>query len=318
MPHTLLPGETGAVLPATPPEGVTATAHAVGRGAAEAAAKLPLLGHLVRLGHIVRGIIYFLPGLLALRLAIATPGGTGAAITPTGAIDLIAQQPLGRFLMVPIAVGLAAYALWGGVRAVLDPLDRGHSTKGILTRLGYLTSAVAFAGLFFAAFQFLSGASAHVLGDRDWTASVLSKPAGRWIVGIIGVCWIAGAGITQMVIGWKGLFADDLKRETMSATEYRWAVRLGRIGITARGVVFTVIGMLLVGVALKTNPSHVQGMDGALLTLSQQPFGRLLIAGVGLGLMAFGAFSMMCARWMRLTSSGSSHSSQPRRHPNIV
>ena len=277
------------------------------------------MGQLIRLGYIVRGIIYFLPGLIALRLALANAGASSAGITPSGAVELIAQQPLGRVLMLPIAVGLAAYALWGGARAIFDPLDRGKSTKGVLMRLGYLTSAVAFAGLFLAALKFVSGSSAHVIGDADWTVALLAKPAGRWIVGIIGVCWIAGAGITQMVIGWKGLFESDLKEEIMSSTERHWAIRLGRIGITARGVVFTIIGFLLVGVALNTNPSHARGMDGALLTLSQQPFGRLLIAAAALGLMAFGVFSMMCARWMRLDSNGSTRLTELRpKHSHSV
>jgi hypothetical protein len=41
-------------------------------------------------------------------------------------------------------------------------------------------------------------------------------------------------------------------------------------------------------------------MDGALLALARQPFGRMLLAAAGLGLVAFGVFSAMCARWMRM------------------
>ncbi len=291
---------------------IAAGAHAVGH-AADAASEHPVAGYLMRLGFIVRGIIYFLPGILALRLALDAPGGggSGSAITPTGALEMIAQQPLGRFLLIPIAVGLAGYAVWGLVRAVLDPLNRGNSVKGIGARIGYLLSAVAYAGLFVATYNFISGTMAHIPADRDWTAELLAKPSGRWMVGIIGLCWIAGAGITQIVIGWKASFEKDLRQERMSSTERRWAVRLGRVGHVARGVVFTIVGMLVVTAALTIGSQQSRGMDGALLELLKQPYGRILLAAVALGLMVFAAYSMMCARWMRLPSKG------PRQHEHF-
>ena len=75
---------------------------------------------------------------------------------------------------------------------------------------------------------------------------------------------------------------------------------LGHFGTVARGVVFTIIGVLLIAAAMHANPQRGVGMDGALLALARQPFGRVLLAGAGLGLVAFGLFSAMCARWMRM------------------
>ena len=94
-------------------------------------------------------------------------------------------------------------------------------------------------------------------------------------------------------------FADDLDLGRVSPAERRWALRLGRFGIAARGAVFTIIGILMVGAALHAS-SHSGGMDDALLALARQPFGRALLAVAGLGLVAFGVFSAMCARWMRM------------------
>lgn len=310
MSHSVHPHEARDAVPAAV-EPMAAGAHAVGQ-AADAAAEHPVTGHLMRLGYIVRGIIYFLPGVLALRLALGAQGG-GAAITPGGALEVIAQQPLGRFLLIPIAVGLAGYSLWGLVRAGLDPLDRGNSAKGIVTRLGYLLSAIAYAGLFAATFSFIAGSMSHVSTDRDWTADLLAQPAGRWMVGVIGLCWIAGAGITQIVIGWRGSFEKDLRHERMSPGERWWATHLGRVGVTSRGVVFTIVGMLIVAAALYLDPQRSSGMDGALLELSKQPYGRLLLSVVALGLMVFGLFSVMCARWMRLPSKESPPREQAHR-----
>jgi hypothetical protein len=256
---------------------------------------------LARFGLIVRGIIYFVPGVLALQLALGAGGG---AVTQTGAIEMIGHQPFGRGLLIATAIGLAGYALWGVVRAVFDPLHKGHSATGLAKRFGFATSALAYAGLLSATLRYLAGALSHMAQPYDWTAGLLVRPFGAWLLGIIGLCWIGGAGIAEIARGARGAFKEDLDLGRVSPAERRWAMRLGRFGIVARGVVFTVVGMLLIAAAFHANPNHTQGMDGALLALARQPFGRMLLAAAGLGLVAFGMFSAMCARWMRMRVAG--------------
>jgi len=250
----------------------------------------------LRFGYVVRGVIYLIPGALALQLALGTHG---AAITPTGAIEMIGRQPFGRVLLVVIAVGLAGYVLWGLIRAILDPLGRGHSPGGILRRLGFVVSAFGNGGLLAATVGLIAGAIPHAA--RDWSSDLLARPLGSWLLGIIGVCWIAGAGILQIVGGWRGSFERDLDPARMNRAEHRWAMRLGRFGIVARGVVFTIIGVFLVTTALHANPGKEHGMDGALLRLSHEPFGRLLLGATALGLVLFGVFSVLSAHWMRVS-----------------
>jgi len=261
----------------------------------------PWIERLARFGTIVRGIVYFVPGVLALRLALGTHG---SATTQTGAIEMIGHQPFGRALLGAVAVGLAGYSLWGVIRVLLDPLHKGHSPRGLAKRFGFATSALAYASLFVATLRYLLGAMGHMAKPYDWTAGLLARPFGAWLVGIVGVCWIAGAGIGEIAKGWRGSFAEDLDLELRSRTERRWAMRLGRVGIVARGVVFAVIGILMVGIATHSNPDHAYGMDRALLTLARQPFGRFLLAAAGLGLVTFGVYSAMCARWMRMRFAG--------------
>jgi hypothetical protein len=265
----------------------------------------------MRLGYIARGLVYLVPGVLALRLAIGTHG---AMITQTETIGVIGRQPLGRLLLIPVAVGLAGYALWGMVRAVLDPLRKGHSVRGIMERLGYAMSGLAYAGLLAATVRFLASAARHTAKDRDWAAELLAKPSGAWLLGIVGLCWIAGAGVLQISEGWRGSFKDDLALERMGSGERRWAARLGHVGIVARGVVFSIIGMLLVAAALHANPHMESGLDGAMLELTRHPFGRILLAAVAMGLIAFGVFSVMCARWMRMGATA--HASGSRSFPS--
>lgn len=273
-------------------------------GLARAAAGNSWTGRLARFGMIVRGVIYFVPGALALRMAM---GQQHASMTQQGAIEMIGQQPFGRLLLIVVAVGLGGYAIWGVVRSVFDPMDRGHTPIGIVQRTGYLISALAYAGLFAATLRYFADSRAHLV-PQDWTASLLARPFGAVVVAVVGLCWIFGSGLMQIVQGWKGSFERDLDLARMSRAEEQLARRLGRIGLVSRGIVFTVIGVLLLAAAARARPHLDVGLDGALMQILHQPFGRLLLGAAGIGLMAFGCYSAMCARWLRIphAASGSS------------
>jgi hypothetical protein len=270
--------------------------------AATAVAGNAWVGRFVRFGCVVRGTLYLLIGMLALRLSLGT---SGEAMTLSGAISLIGHQPFGHVLLIGVSVGLAGYSLWGLIRAVLDPLHEGHSFAAIMSRLGSAGSALAFAGLLLVTLQLIMGPLPHIPASRDWTTELLAKSLGVWLVGIIGLCAIAGSVLGEIVPGWRGRFARDLDLGRRSPAERRWAMWLGRVGMVTRGIVFTIIGVFMVATAFHANPHHVAGTNGALLGLLRQPFGRTLLATAGLGLMAFGAFSLMGARWMRMTVRGS-------------
>lgn len=252
----------------------------------------------MRSGYLVRGVIYLVIGLIALRLAF---GIRGAAMSQTGAIVMIGHQPFGLFLLVSVCVGLAGYSLWGAVCALLDPLHEGHSLGGLLARAGFASSAIAYAGLLVVTIRFIvAGTRPHAVTSYSWVAALLAKPYGAWLIGIIGIATIAGAVVGEIIPGIRGSFRGDLDLARRSRSEHRWAMRMGRIGIITRGIVFAIIGIYLVAAAFHANPHHQTGTDGALLGLARQPFGLALLAGAGIGLIVFGVFSMMCARWTRM------------------
>ena len=137
---------------------------------------------LARFGLIVRGVIASCR-VLALQLALGTHG---AAMTQTGAIEMIGHQPFGRVLLVAVAVGLAGYSLWGVIRVVFDPLHKGHSPLGLAKRFGFATSALAYASLLLITIRYLMGALTHIAKLYDWTAGLLAKPFGAWLLGAVG------------------------------------------------------------------------------------------------------------------------------------
>jgi len=198
-------------------------------------------------------------------------------------------------------LGLLAYALWRLFQGLLDPEKEGTNLRGIAKRLDHSLN-----GLFHASPA--SGAGVLVLGvsggggggsPDDWTARFMAQPFGRWLTVILGLV-IVGIGLFQFYKAYKADFRDELKLGEMSAREDTWATRVGRLGYAARGVVLGVIGTFLVQAALQTEPDKARGLGGALRTLARQPFGPYVLGAVALGLVAYGAFMFVMARYRKI------------------
>jgi uncharacterized protein DUF1206 len=68
----------------------------------------------------------------------------------------------------------------------------------------------------------------------------------------------------------------------------------------ARGVVFALAGVLVIEAAITHKPGKAGGIDKALLTLRNQPFGEFLLVLAALGLIIFGIYGLCEARWRRV------------------
>lgn len=275
-------------------------ARQTARGVRHAAAN-PWVERLERFGYITRGVVYATIGVLALQLAMGSGGG---ATTQTGAIARLGSQPFGKALLILIVLGLASYSLWGFVRAIFDSLHRGDDFKGSVARLGFAFSGLSYGLLLIPTLQFLmnQGGSAQAGGSADISVQLFKLPFGVWLVAGFGLLWI-GVGLGQLYTAYKVDFMQDFQVGRMSAPEKLWAKRLGQIGYAARGIVFAIIGVLILQSALTHNPSQAQGFDTALLKLAQAPNGTLLLSGVALGLIAFGIFSALSARWIKVSAT---------------
>jgi hypothetical protein len=272
---------------------------------ARRAAANPGLKFLQRLGYVVRGVLYTTMGVLALRIALGKPGGRATDLT--GSLVYLIDNPYGKWVLFVAIVGLAAYSLWGVIRAVLDPLNRGSDPSGYMERLGFLSSATSYGALAFFGLQVLTGAkpaSSGVDSTQKAITALFSHPAGGLLTTGVGAVAI-GIGIGQFTEAYRATFKNDLKGAEMTNTERNVVVALGRLGMLARGVIFTIIGWFVVQAGLHHDPSQVQGFGGAFIFLLGNPFGPWLLGGVALGFIALGLHSFACARWVRLMGSPS-------------
>jgi hypothetical protein len=58
-----------------------------------------------------------------------------------------------------------------------------------------------------------------------------------------------------------------------------------------------------VGAGFHLDPQESEDLGGALLRLLREPFGRPLLTLVASGLITFGVYSILCARWARLRAA---------------
>jgi len=272
-----------------------------GTSAVKRAAENPFLALLERLGYVVRGALYAVMGLLALGVALGIVGGQTTDLP--GSLVFLTANPFGKLMLVVVVVGLAAYSLWGFIRAIYDPLHRGKGASGYAARLGFVSSAVSYAAIVFLAIQLLAGSSGGAGNSTQKTiAAILVHPGGGWLTVIIGVVAIV-VGLGQFLEAYRATFKEDLKGAEMTNSERVNVVRLGRLGMFARGVTFVVLGWFVVQAGIHHDPAQAQGFGGAFAFLLAQPFGRVILGIVALGFVALGLHSFACARWIRLMRS---------------
>lgn len=263
---------------------------------AQDAAANPWVERLARLGFAAKGIVYALVGLLAAQAAF----GSGGQKTDTqGALQTIVTQPFGRILLSFVALGLLGYALWRFVEAAADPEQKGSDAKGILQRCSYAGNGLIYAGLALTAVRIVLGSRDSSNASQDWTARLLAQPFGQWLVGTAGAL-VIGLGFYQFYAAYKATFRQQLKLAEMSKAEQGWTVRIGRLGLAARGVVFGVIGFFLIQAARQSNPNQARGLGGALTSLEQQPYGSWLLGIVAIGLIAYGIYYLIQARYRQI------------------
>jgi hypothetical protein len=258
------------------------------------AANSPAVHAVARAGLTARGVIYILVGWIAVLVAI---GHSSREADQSGALQLLAGKPYGMVSLWLLGIGFVAYALWRFIEAAFGVTGEGDGIGPRLKSLGRGLVYAAFAAL---TFQVIAGAHSSQAGrQEDITATVMHHSGGRWLVGIVGLIVVI-AGIALIAQGLRRKFMRDLQTSQMSRRTHRIVEWLGVIGTSARGLVFALAGVLVIDAAVTYNPSKSGGVDKALLTLRDQPFGEFLLAIVALGLVVFGLYGLCEARWRRV------------------
>lgn len=272
------------------------------QGSRAAGATAPKLEGLARVGFASKALLYVVVGVLAVRAA----AGMGGQITGTkGALREIVDHPFGKTLLIVMGVGLLGYAAWRVIQGFADPERKGSDAKGIALRITYVLRGIAHAYLAVQAFRV---ASAHSAGGQDGAAAkqassqAMQLPFGNWLV-IIGGIGVACFGLYQVYRAWEAKLDKQLDFPRLRREAGEWAVLVSRFGIAARGVVFVMIGTLLVTAGRHHDPSQAGGVGEAFAALEQAPYGRAVLLIVALGMVAYGAYVAIQARYRHISAT---------------
>ncbi|WP_258803003.1 DUF1206 domain-containing protein [Pseudarthrobacter sp. NS4] len=262
--------------------------------AIEEASNHKVLDVLARAGFAVMALLHVIVGFIAVAVAFGQPGEA----EPTGAIEQLAANPWGPFVMWTCVAACGGLSLWQASEATLRM--RGRPRKERVAKLissGFLAIAYGSVGLSFAGFAVgLRGDSGD--STRDFSASLMANPLGLWLLVALGLT-IVGIGIYFVVKGVRRNFKEELFHFD-GTRRGRIIDTLGVTGHVAKGIALNLTGLLFVIAAAKHSPEESTGLDGSLKALRDHPFGPYLLVAIGAGFIAYGIFALIRSRFGRM------------------
>lgn len=254
-----------------------------------------LMQVLGRAGMVCYGLVHIVVAYLAIQVAL---GDSGQQADQSGAIQEVGATSFGAVVLWVLAIGLVAYGLWQLSMAALGYGWVPKKGKRARKRVAAVARAVVGISLGIYAGRLVTGSGGGQSGNQqqqEFTAKLLALPAGPFLVGIVAAV-VLGVAVSEIRKGIKKSFLKDLALQDLPNGTQQWVRRLGVFGYIAKGVVFGIVGVLLLFAAFRANPAEAGGLDRALKTLAAQPFGTFALIVVAVGFAAFGVYCFAAAR----------------------
>ncbi|QCR22197.1 DUF1206 domain-containing protein [Pontibacter sp. SGAir0037] len=255
-----------------------------------------------KFGLTAKGIVYCLVGTIAFMAAFRINGNSTEDASRSSVFSFILQQPFGQVLLALIAVGLLCFALWRIIQAVKDTEQKGSDPMGIGRRISY-----AFSGIVYGSFAVL--AAKMVMGSRGsdggedsrqtLARELLQQPFGQWLAGAVAIGTMIW-GLSQIYRSFSGKYKKSVQRAHHTRTTENILLKTGKVGYLARGVVLNIIGYLFLKAALDANPQEAGNTTSAFRFLQESSYGSFLLGTVALGLICYGIFMFVRARYQAL------------------
>jgi hypothetical protein len=270
---------------------------------ADEAGNSETLENLARVGLLAYGLVHVLVAWLAIELAWF--GGNSKSADQSGAMSTLADSPVGKPLLWVIALGFVALAAWQAAEVLRwrgQWTASGKARAKALQNSGKaLVKSVVYVVLAVLAVKFALGSGkSSSQQQQKTTAGVFGWPAGRWLVGAVGLVLI-GVGIYHVYKGVTKRFLKEIDTSDASPSALGLVTRLGQVGFPGKGVALAGVGALLLWAAITFDPSKARGLDGAMHAILDLPFGQILLTLVALGIAAFGAYLFVRARYPERT-----------------
>lgn len=252
-----------------------------------------------KFGLTAKGVVYCLVGIIAFMAAFELGGQSTESAGKSNILKTIQDLPAGNVILGVVALGLLCYAIWRFIQAVKDTENKGTDAKGVGMRLRYVFSGLVYAALAFLAGRMVLGNSGGGSGGdtrETLAAKLLEQPFGQWLVGILAV-GIMITGIYQIYYGYSEKYKKKVQSSGLKHEVEHQMIRAGKVGYMARGVVWLVIGYLFLQAALKSSAQQAGGSSDAFQLIENASYGSFILGAVALGLICYGVFMFMRAKY---------------------
>lgn len=254
--------------------------------------KRPWVRWYMRLGHGTKGVFYGLIGLFAINDIIhdqPVVAGSEAVLAD------LKNWPLSSGILGLLSFGLLGYVLWRLIQASIDP---GHteslSVRQVLQRCGYVVSGLTYLGVA----QSAAKLALNLVVDFDDTiedlASVLfEREVGPWMLLGVGIGVVA-VGCLYIYGAASGGYINDFQRDLYHPVR-RWTIVIGKVGITARGIGFVLIGAYLVKAAYLVDDETAGGLGNVFDELDEEFLGEYWLGAIAFGFLAYAVYMIVSA-----------------------
>ncbi|WP_433685739.1 DUF1206 domain-containing protein [Nocardia sp. CA-119907] len=248
-----------------------------------------------RAGLVMSGIVHLIIGYIAIRIAL---GGTTDTADQSGAMTELAAKPGGVVALWGCIVAFLLMALWRLVEAALGSPSRpdADSKKSeAINRIKAAGLAVVYFAFALTAFEFARGRGKSSSGESTGITARMMHTTPGTIALTAGGLIIMGIGGYHVYKGVSQNFLDDLEGPTSDLVR-----RLGTVGYIAKGLAIAAVGLLVILAVSRSEPDKAAGLDGAFKTVGAQPYGAALLIASGLGIITYGLYSFVMARYTKM------------------
>lgn len=255
-----------------------------------------LTKYTAKAGLTAKGVVYCLLGLLAFMAGFNINGQSTDNADKEGVFDFVHSQSGGKIILTIIALGLICYCVWRIIQ-VFSKSDT-EKKKQAAKKARYTFSALSYGFLAFSIIKKVCSADSGSGDSREgMVEKVLNQPFGQWLIGIVALVFVI-VGVYQVYYGLSEKYKKHVD-ETSIDNNKTALLTSGKIGYTSRGIVWLLIAWLFVKAAINSNSDSAGSTSKALSFLQEAPYGPYLLAVVALGLVCYGTFNFIRARYER-------------------
>ncbi len=264
--------------------------------AAEDVAEHPAFEAVARGGFVTSGLVHILIGVIALRI---TFGGSSQDADQGGALQTVASAPGGNILLWIGGLAMAALVIWHVAEAWLGARWRRGARERVRHIARTLGKAAVYGVLAVTVLRFAAGGSSDS-GEQtsELTAGLMGSVPGRIGIVVVGLV-VIGVGCFHVYHGASRGFEEQL-RVPRGHGAAGTVIITGVLGFIAKGIALVGVGLMFGWAALGADPEKATGLDGALKGMVVLPAGGVLLGVVGAGLILYGLYSVLRARYARM------------------